>query len=149
MDFEIEAFLPDKNDIIKEYGLEGNGRVQRVVDSEFMRYMKLNMPKENGGLISSVVSPVVGLVEVRSPYAHYQNEGILYVDPKYDKGAFYSEDYGFWSRPNVAKVPSGRTLKNYYEASGGPGRGAHFVERTVTNNLDDILTAALKEMNRK
>lgn len=149
MDFEIKAIIPDGKDVIQEYGLEENGRVQRVVDAEFMRYMKLNMPKSNGVLISSVVSPVGGLVQVRSPYAHYQNEGILYVDPKYDKGAFFSEDYGFWSRPNVAKIPSDRTLKNYYEANGGPGRGAHFVERTITNNLDDILKAAQKEMGRK
>lgn len=46
------------------------------------------------------------------PYGHYQHEGILYVDPQTGKGAFYSPDYGFWSRPGVAKVPSERLL-NY------------------------------------
>lgn len=43
-------------------------------------------------------------------YGHYQYEGEKYVDPVYGVGAFYSPTYGFWSRPNVTKIPSGMPL---------------------------------------
>lgn len=32
-------------------------------------------------------------------YGHYQWAGIMYADPITGKGAFYSPEYGFWSRP--------------------------------------------------
>ena len=45
-----------------------------------------------------------------SDYGHYQYEGIKYVDPDYGVGAFYSPDYGYWSRPGIEKVPSNEPL---------------------------------------
>lgn len=53
------------------------------------------------------------------PYAHYQYIGKLYVDPEYKKGAFYNENYGFWSRKGIAKVPTNTDLK-YKKAGTGP-----------------------------
>lgn len=53
-----------------------------------------------------------GIVEYLSPYAHYQYEGVLYVDPITGKGGFFIEGVGFRSRKGVAKVPSGRRLRH-------------------------------------
>lgn len=44
-----------------------------------------------------------GQIHYLSPYAHYQWEGVLYVDPKAEKGAFTNGEGLFWSRPGVAK----------------------------------------------
>ena len=52
----------------------------------------------------------VFLYDPESDYGHYQYEGKVYVDPITGKGAFYSPEYGFWSRPGVEKVPSDRPL---------------------------------------
>ena len=35
----------------------------------------------------------------------------MYVDPDYKTAAFYNSMYGFWSRPNIKKINSGRPLK--------------------------------------
>ncbi len=69
------------------------------------------------------------------PQAHYLYEGILYVDPKTGKGAFFSPDYGFWSRPGVQKVPSDREL----EYHGGGLRGKRWAERMWADRGEDII----------
>ena len=144
MKFEIDAFLPSQEQILKDLGLDKNGRVQRVIDSEFMRYMKEKMPLDNGIMITNTRSLVPGTITVETPYAHYMNEGILYVMPHNGKGAYYSPTYGYWSEKGVAKIPSEKSLVYH----SGPNRGAHFVERTASENFDDIVRAAQRELDR-
>lgn len=67
-----------------------------------------------------------------SPYAHYQYEGILYVDPKTEKGAFYNDDYGYWSRPGVKKKPTDREL-NYHKVGTGPKWDKRMVSAEMKN----------------
>lgn len=56
------------------------------------------------------------------PYAHYQYEGIVYVDPKTGAAGFQTKN-GWRSKKGVSKVPSGRTLNHkngrskWFEAS--------------------------------
>lgn len=144
MYFEINAFLPNQQELLKEQGLDENGRVQKVVDVEFIHYMRLKMPMDTAEMIANTRNIEAGVVVVDTPYAHYMNEGIKYVDPITGKSAFYNENYGFWSRPGTKKMPSSEPLKYH----GGADRGAHFVERTVSENFDDILKAAQREMNK-
>lgn len=138
-----ETFLPSEKELLKGLGLDKEGRVQKVVDETFIHYMRLKMPKQEGIMMQNTRNRAGGLVTVEVPYAHYQNEGILYVMDN-GKGAYYSDTYGFWSKPHAKKHPSGREL-NYH---GGPDRGAHFVERTLNENFDDILRAAQKELEK-
>ena len=143
MNFEINAFLPNQQKIVDKFGLDSNGHVQKTIDVTFIHYMRLKMPKDSETMINNTRNPEGGLIVVETPYAHYMNEGIKYVDPKYGKGAFYNDDYGYWSRPGIKKVPSNEPL-NYH---GGADRGAHFVERTASENFDDILKAGQKELD--
>ena len=134
MNFNFE--LPS----IEEMGLGEQGKIHKMIDARFIHYMKLKMPVNSYSLISSVKEVDIGTIQVQSPYAHYMNEGILYVDPKYGYGAIPMKDkdgnlLGFFSRPGVKKVPSGKEL-NYHS---GPNRGAHFVGRTIVENTDDII----------
>lgn len=144
---EIVAFNIDQQKVLNDLGLGNDNFVQGVVDSTFMHYMKLKMPiGDTFGLVDSVRNPESGIITVNQPYAHYINEGILYVDPKYGKGAFHDAQSGrFWSRPGVKKVPSNKKL-NYHS---GPNRGAHFVERTASENLNDIVRVAQRAMDRR
>lgn len=102
------------------------------------------MPQDSGMMMANTRNPEGGLVTVETPYAHYLNKGIKYVDSITGKGAFYNESYGYWSRPNTKKVPSSEPL-NYH---GGPNRGAHFVERTINENFNDIIKEAQEELDR-
>ncbi len=91
-------------------------RAQDMIDEQVWSDIQRYMPHDTGNLIeqtnmyNQVVRGEVYLYPPELDYGHYQYEGMLYVDPKYDKGAFYSPEYGFWSRPGVDKVKSDRPL---------------------------------------
>ena len=145
MNFEIEAFLPSQQELISNLNLNDNGHIQSVVDSSFIHYMRLKMPRDSGMMVANTRNPQGGVVTVETPYAHYMNEGIMYADPVTGKGAFHDPISGrFWSRPNTKKVPTNRAL----EYQGGPDRGSHFVERTISENFDDIVKEAQKEIDK-
>lgn len=145
MEFEINAFLPGQEQILKDLGLDKGGRVQSVVDSEFIRYMRDKMPLESGIMVANTRRLSPGLISIETPYAHYMNEGIKYVMPHNGKSAYYNPTYGFWSEKGKSKVPTKEPLVYH----GGPNRGSHFVERTASENFNDILKAAQKELDRR
>lgn len=136
-----------KQQIIDKYGLDG-GKTQKTIDSQFMAYLDDYMPMDSGQMITSMydsTKPGAGEININVPYAHYQYEGQLYVDPKNGKGAFHDPVSGrFWSRPDVKKIPSDRRL-NYH---GGSNRGDHFVERMLADHFEDILNAGQKEIDK-
>lgn len=145
MNFEINVFFPNQEELIKRFGIDKNGDIQKKVDTSFLHHMRLKMPQDSSMMITNTRNPEGGLITVETPYAHYMNEGIVYVDPVTGKGAFYNESYGFWSRPNTKKVPSNRSL-NY---QGGANRGAHFVERTISEDSDEIIREAQKGLSKR
>ena len=147
VDYMVAFSGIQKQQIIDKFGLEG-GRTQKVIDSAFMGYMDKYMPMDEGQMITSMYNSTKvgsGEINVNTPYAHYQYEGVLYVDPKTGKGAFHDPVSGrYWSRPNIKKVPSDKKL-NYH---GGPLRGDHFVERMLADHFNDILNAGQKEIDK-
>lgn len=136
-----------KKQIIDKYGLE-NGRTQRVIDSAFMGYLDKYMQMDSNQMITSMYNSTKvgsGEININTPYAHYQHEGVKYIDPKYKIGAFHDPVSGrYWSRPGIKKVPSGQKL-NYH---GGALRGDHFVERMLSDHFEDILNVGQKEINK-
>ena len=147
VDYEIAFSNIQKQQIVDKYGLEG-GRTQKVIDSAFMGYLDKYMPADKMQMITSMYNSTKvgsGEININVPYAHYQNEGELYVDPKTGKGAFHDPVSGrYWSRKGIKKVPSGKKL-NYH---GGALRGDHFVERMLADHFEDILNAGQKEMDK-
>ena len=106
------------------------------------------IPFQQGGLRGSQRYPegiYGGEISWDTPYAHYQHEGELYVDPKYKIGAFHDPVSGrYWSRKGIKKVPSGKKL-NYH---GGSLRGDHFIERMLADHFENILNAGQKEIDK-
>lgn len=135
-----------KQQLLDAYGLEG-GRTQKKIDSTFMNYLDKYMPQDTNIMISNMYSNTKvgsGMININVPYAHYQHEGVLYVDPKYNIGAFHDPQSGrYWSRPGIKKIPSDKRL-NY---SGGANRGDHFVERMLADHFQDILNEGQKEID--
>lgn len=125
----------DKNVIKKKLGIEPNGKVQKILDNKLVDYLREYEPVDTTLLQTNTRVQTPGRIVVAAPYAHYQNEGIIYVDPKTKKGAFYDPISGrYWSRPNIKKIPSNRKFKTY-----GASRGPHFVERTLNERKQDLL----------
>lgn len=131
---KVNAHL-DVTEIKKRLGIEPNGKVQTIIDTKLVDYLKEYEPVDSTQLQNNTRRMRPGLIVVATPYAHYQNVGEVYVDPQYGKGAFHDPVSGrFWSSPNVEKVPSGRKFSTY-----GAERGPRFVERTLNQRLDDIM----------
>lgn len=145
VDFDLQL---DENQTIKDLHLEDNGLAQKICDSTFIHYMRLKMPLDNGIMIANTKAVEPGLVVVNTPYAHYMNTGILYVNPVkgrsgfpvYEQTARYSRRLTGFVGFKGKRVPTAIPLK--YHA--GPGRSAMFVERTIKENTNDIINAVAK-----
>lgn len=148
IDYMVAFSLPQRQQIIDKFGLESGGRTQKVIDITFMSYLDKYMPADTTELIISMYNSTnvgSGEININKPYAHYQHEGIKYIDPKYKIGAFHDPISGrYWSRPGIKKIPSGEKL-NYH---GGSLRGDHFVERMLADHFEDILEAGQKEVDK-
>ena len=134
-----------EEEALKYMEIDDQGKVQKVIDSSFIHYMRLKMPWDNGIMAANTKAPTPGEVIVDVPYGHYMNEGILYVNPDKGRSGFpiYQDGVltGFKGYKGK-RVPSGRLL----QYRGAPTRGAHFVERTIEQNKQDIINEAARSM---
>ena len=125
--------------ILKNHGIQPGGPVQKVVDSEAMRYMGPYMPRRQAGELEHMMtlSTVIGSGEINipGPYAHYLHEGVLYVSPSTGSA---------WAKKNEIKVPTSRELAY----AGAPMRGKKFFDRMKADHKGDILEAAQAAADR-
>lgn len=143
-DFDL-GITPEEAEQFME--IDDKGRIQRIIDSSFVHYMRLKMPWDTGFMalkgIQYIKTP--GEIIVDTPYAHYMNEGILYVNPSKGRSGFPIYKNGVlmgYKGYKGKRIPSGKPLKY----RGAPTRGAHFVERTISENKQDILNEAMRSM---
>lgn len=115
----IETKINKPAKLISDRGLEPKGRNALAFATLLAREMDSYVPFRTGTLKNQrLVEP--GKITYTQPYATFQYYGKVMVDPDTGKAAFFSEDYGFWSRPGVAKVVTDRDLTY----NGAPQRGA-------------------------
>lgn len=116
---------------------------QDAVDAQVWNDMQRYMPRDTGEFIAETnilnqsTRGEVYKYPPSSDRGHYLYEGIKYVDPEYDKGAFYNPDFGFWSRPGVKKVPSAEPL--FYS---NPSAEAHWDEVAAQNHMKQWVQVA-------
>ena len=132
---KLEMERKSVEEILQNHGLQEGGAVQKLIDSECMRYMSDYMPRRQAGELEHkmVMATVIGSGEIDTPgpYAHYLYEGILYVSPTTGSA---------WAKKNEIKVPTGKEL-TYTDA---PMRGKKWFERMKTDHKDDILESVQK-----
>lgn len=123
-----------------------NDDVGTFLASEWSRYFAKYVPMQEGILASDItIDPFK--VTYNSPYAHYQWEGKLYVDPITLKGAFYNSDYGFWSRPGVSKIPTDIPLN--YSKEQNPLATSHWEVPAFEAFKDDVARAVTQYLKGK
>ena len=113
-------FKPDSV-IIARLGLEPNGKVQRYFQNTCYRHMNKYVPYNDGNLRKNVDLSNPKMIVYESPYAKYQFYGKKMIMPGYNKSAFYSPEYGFWSKKNLKKELTNDDLV-YHTA----GTGSHW-----------------------
>lgn len=84
-----------------DLGINPGGRVQKFLTDTCYKHMDKYVPNDVGNLRDNV-DKGTDYITYKSPYAHYQYIGKLYVMEN-GKGAYYSPDYGYWSKPRSCK----------------------------------------------
>lgn len=143
--FTVKVDFSDAAKVLENHGLEKGGRVQAFFTNEVMRRSDPYVPFSSGPLKNTarITADMDGIV-YNQPYARVHWYGKLMVDPVTKKGAFFSPEYGFWSRPKVKKEQSDRDM----EYQGAPLRGPKWVERSWLDNKYDIIRST-EEFARK
>lgn len=130
---KVKMDMKSCKELMTDRGLQPHGSMQKLVDSEVMRYMGDYMPRRQAGKLEHmmVMATVIGSgkIDIPGPYAHYLHEGILYVSPTTGSA---------WAKENEIKVPTSKELTY----AGAPMRGKKFFDRMKADHRDDILRAA-------
>lgn len=130
---KVELKIRNREEILRNHGLQKGGPVQKFIDSECMRYMSDYMPRRQAGELEHMMTMATvigsGQIDTPGPYAHYLNEGILYVSPTTGSA---------WAKKNEIKIPTDTELTY----AGAPMRGKKWFERMKADHKDDILSGA-------
>lgn len=123
--YEIKLDKIDAEKLIKGLGLDERGKTQKFFQEDCYRHMGKYTPGGDKGRLHKTVDLLSDPTEIQylSPYAHYQYVGKMYAMDN-GKGAYFAEDYGYWSDPLPKKKhPTARDLAH---PSGGE---SHWAEK--------------------
>lgn len=136
---KVELNILPTEELLRNHGLQDGGPVQKLIDSECMRYMGPYLPRRQKGDLEHmmVMSTVIGTgqIDIPGPYAHYLHEGILYVSPTTGSS---------WAKKDEVKVPTGKELTY----AGAPMRGKKFFDRMKADHKEDIRKSAQAMIDR-
>lgn len=111
--------------IIKEHGLDDNGRVTVHLRNTVDRFSDAYVPMDSGTLKNTKYYPNAYSIKYISPYAHYTYEGKLMVSPTGSS----------WAKLGQKKHYNGKSLK-FKQA---PKRGANWCQRMIADRSQDIV----------
>ena len=133
------------NSIIEiDLGLEPYGKAHNFFANECISRMNENYtPFDNGGLVASSYVDEQCNIHYDAPYSRYMYYGKLMVMEN-GKGAYYSPDYGFWSKPGAKKFLTDRDLI-YHKAGTGP----YWDKLMVSAEKDEILSVMQDYVNKR
>jgi lipoprotein len=127
-------------------GIQKSGPAQAFFTQSCYRYMTPFVPGGTRSHLNQTAGVDIDNITYQGPDAHYLFNGILYVDQITGKGAFYSPDYGYWSRPSkygIPKIPTERQL--IYHT---PGTGAHWDKLMWTSQGSKVVEEVQNYVNR-
>lgn len=131
--FDAKLDIKSADVLKKNHGLQDMGPIQKLVDTESMRYMADYMPRRQAGELEHmmVMATVIGSgeIDIPGPYAHYLHEGILYVSPTTGSA---------WAKQDETKIPTSKEL----QYAGAPMRGKKWFDRMKADHKGDIIRAA-------
>ena len=140
---DVKVKMKPTSVIKARLGIQEKGPAHAFFTNTCYRYMSKFVPGGTKGLLNQNVDIDTDKIIYKSPYAHYQYIGKLYIDPKYKKGAFYSEDYGYWSRPGVSKISTPTPL-NYHTS----GTGSFWDKKMWSSQGDKVVEEVQKFVDR-
>ena len=124
-------------------GIQEKGPAHAYFTETCFKYMTPFVPGGTASHLNTNARVDIDNITYQSPDAHYLYIGKLYVDPKYKKGAFYSEDYGFWSRKGITKIPTNKDLE-YHTL----GTGSFWDKKMVSSKMREVEKEVQEYVNR-
>lgn len=140
---EAELNMKSYERFALSHGLNDNGLVQKKFTELVYEYSEPYTPKFTGVFMTNVYIDTDNIHYI-SPFANYLWRGKKFVDPEYKKGAFFSNQFGFWSRPGILKEETDIDLE-YSEA---PMRGPYWINRMWPDKGEEIISITQKYMEK-
>lgn len=119
--FNVKTKMNSVNKILKDHGLNEDGRVQKRLTTTADRLMNPFIPFEEGNLRRLKTYPSPSKIRYRGPYAHYQYTGKEYISPRLGVSGILLKNNRWWSPKGEKKKLSGKKLKYHT-----PGTGAEW-----------------------
>lgn len=121
--FNLKIKINDANKILKNHGLNEDGRVMQYLTTTADRLMNPFVPRQNGVLRRLKTYPSPTKIKYISPYAHYQYKGLK------AKGA---------SRPKGIKRKISNEKLNYHTAGTGPEWDKLMIQQKGKELIQDV-----------
>ena len=135
--FNLKIKMNATNKILKDHGLNENGRVMRYIRDTADRLMNPFIPFQNGMLRRLKTYPSTSKIKYISPYAHYQYKGKEYISPRLGVSGIPLKSDRWWSPKGEKKIASGKKLKNH-EPGTGPEWDKLVMEKKGKELIQDV-----------
>ena len=119
MKLDVKVKMNSVNKIIKDHGLDKDGRVVRHLRDTADRLMNPYIPGGAGGQLAKLKTyPSNHEIKYTSPYAKYQYYGKMYISPKLGVSGILLKSDRWWSPKGEKKTPTSKKLKNHTSGTG-------------------------------
>ena len=125
--FTVKIKMNSTNKIIKDHGLDKDGRVTRFLRDEADRLMNPFVPMDNGMLRRNKTYPKNNEIKYTSPYAKYQYYGKLML----------TKNGASWAKLGEKKVLTSKNLK-YHTSGTGPKWNELMMQRRKNDLVKDV-----------
>ena len=137
MKLNVKVKMNSVNKIIKDHGLEKDGRVVRRLRDTADRLMNPFVPMDNGMLRRNKTYPKNNEIKYTSPYAKYQYYGKMYISPKLGVSGIPLKSGRWWSPKGEIKTPTSKKLK-YHTSGTGPKWDKLMMQRRKNDLVKDV-----------
>ena len=125
--FTVKVKINSTNKILKDHGLDQDGRVVKFLRDDADRLMNPYIPMDNGMLRRNKSYPSNHEIKYISPYAKYQYYGKLML----------AKNGSSWAKKGEKKVETSRNLK-YHTSGTGPKWNELMMQRNKNTLIKDV-----------
>ena len=137
MKLDVKVKMNSVNKILKDHGLDRDGRVVRHLRDTADRLMNPFVPMDNGMLRRNKTYPKNNEIKYTSPYAKYQYYGKMYISPKLGVSGILLKSDRWWSPKGEKKTPTSKKLKNHTSGT-GPKWDKLMLQRRKNDLVKDV-----------
>lgn len=135
--FKVKVKINSINKILKDHGLDEDGRVQQHLLTTAERFMNPFIPMDNGTLRRNKTYPSNHEIKYTSPYAKYQYYGKMYISPKLGVSGIPLKSGRWWSPKGEKKIATSKNL-TYHTSGTGPKWDKLMMQRNKNTLIKDL-----------